>query len=193
MRPPQKRPESLTWVEQTLGRGARVVTTRPLSGGLTSLVHELIVVRNGRRSRYVLRSWASDNEHEDWILRTVAAEAAVLTALEPSDVPALRLVASTNDVAVGGPALLMTHVPGRMSLMPRDREHWLRQMAQMLARIHALDAPGAAFESWLDAGQLTPPADASRGDIWREAFALVAEERKPIRTCFNRCRARRGD
>lgn len=184
MHPPPKRPQSLTWVEQTLGRGARVVATRLLTGGLTSLVHELTVVRNGRRSRYVLRSWAPDNEHQDWILRTVAAEAAVLTALERSDVPAPRLVASTSHAAAGGPALLMTRVPGRLSLMPRDRERWLRQMAQMLVRIHELGATGAGFESWLDAGTLTPPADASRADIWREAFARVAEQPKITRTCF---------
>jgi aminoglycoside phosphotransferase (APT) family kinase protein len=184
MGPPRPRPESLTWVEQTLGPGARVVATRLLTGGLTSLVHELTVVRNGRRGRYVLRSWAPDNEHKDWILRTVAAETAVLTALERSDVPAPRLVASIGDVGPDGPALLMTRVPGRVLLMPRDREHWLRQMAQMLARIHALDATGAGFESWLDATNLTPPADASRADIWREAFSLVAEPRKPTPTCF---------
>ena len=180
----RKRPEILTWVEETLARGARVVATRRLTGGLTSLVHELTVVRNGHRSRLVVRSWPPDNAHEDWIRRSVAAEAAVLTALERSDVPAPQLVASTSDEAAGGPALLMTHVPGRVLLMPRDREHWLRQMAQMLARIHKLDATGAPFESWLDPGRLTPPADASRADIWREAFALVAEPRTPTRTCF---------
>src|SRR5689334_23969835 len=104
------RPCPQTWVEQTLGRGARVVATRPLTGGLTSLVHELTVVRNGRRSRYVLRSWAPDNEHKDWTGRAVAAEARILTAMERSDVPAPRLVASISDAAVGGPALLMTRV-----------------------------------------------------------------------------------
>ena len=184
MRPLRKRPEALTWVEETLGRGARVVTTRRLTGGLTSLVHELTVVRNGRRSRYVLRSWSPDNEHKDWIRRTVAAEASVLAALERSDVPAPHLVATTGDEAAGGPALLMTRVPGRMYLMPRDREHWLRQMARMLARIHELDVAGAEFESWLDAGALTPPPDAARADIWREAFAAVGEQRKATRTCF---------
>jgi len=35
VRPPRKGPESLTWVEQTLGRGARIVATRVLTGGLT--------------------------------------------------------------------------------------------------------------------------------------------------------------
>jgi aminoglycoside phosphotransferase (APT) family kinase protein len=78
----------------------------------------------------------------------------------------------------------MTRLPGRVWLMPRDREHWLRQMAQMLARIHALDATGAAFEPWLDAATLAPPADATRADIWREAFARVAEAPRAGPACF---------
>jgi hypothetical protein len=102
-----------------------VVATRVLTGGLTSLVRELTVVRYGRRSRCVLRSWAPDNEHQDWILRAVEAEAAVLTALERTAVPAPRLVAFTRDRTAGGPALLMTRVPGRVWLMPRDRESLL--------------------------------------------------------------------
>ena len=184
MRSPRTRPESLAWVEQTLGRGARVVAARRLTGGLTSLVHELTVARNGSRTRYVLRSWAPDNEHKDWILRSVARETAVLTALERSDVPAPRLVASTGDDTPGGPALLMTRVPGRVLLMPRDRVHWLRQMAEMLARIHELEAAGPGFEPWLDTDTLTPPADASRINIWREAVALVARQPPATRTCF---------
>ncbi len=180
------RPEVLTWVEQALGGGARVVSRRRLTGGLTSLVHELTVVENGRRLRYVLRSWPSDNAHTDWIVRAVTAEAGILTALERSDVPAPRLMASTSEATAGGPALLMTRVPGRILLMPRDREQWLRQIAHVLARIHALGAIGTAgrFGPWLDTGQLTPPADASRPDVWREAFALVTEPREPSGACF---------
>ena len=184
MSAPRPRPESLVWAEQALGGGARVVATRLLTGGLTSLVHELTVVQKGRRSRYVLRSWPADNVHKDWMLRAVAAEAAVLVALEPSDVPAPRLVASIGDETAGGPALLMTRMPGRVFLMPRDREYWLRQMAQTLARIHELEPVGAGFETWLDAGKLTPPEDASRAGIWQAAFALIAEQPKSICTRF---------
>jgi aminoglycoside phosphotransferase (APT) family kinase protein len=94
------------------------------------------------------------------------------------------VIGSTTDAHLGGPAVLMTRVPGRMLLMPRDREDWLRQMAQMLARIHALALDAKPFESWLDRSDLSPPPDASRADLWREAIALVAEERAPTRTCF---------
>jgi len=57
-------------------------------------------------------------------------------------------------------------------------------MAEMLARIHALALDGKPFEAWLDRRQLSPPADASRADVWREAIALVADERVPTRTGF---------
>ena len=166
----------LAWVEQTLGRGARVVATRRLTGGLTSFVHELTVSKQGRRSRCVLRSWAGDNVHKDWIRRAIAEETTVLGWLEGSNIPAPRVIASTAEDSDGGPGLLMTRVPGRILLMPRDRERWLQQMAHMLARIHQLEATGPAFESWLDTGALTPPADATRPEIWRDAFALASQK-----------------
>jgi aminoglycoside phosphotransferase (APT) family kinase protein len=114
----------------------------------------------------------------------VTLETAVLTKLEGSGIPAPRVIGVTSAATRGGPAVLMTCVPGTVQLMPRDREQWLRQMAQMLARIHGLALDGRPFVSWLDPGQLSPPPDASRADVWSEAFALVAEEREPASTCF---------
>jgi aminoglycoside phosphotransferase (APT) family kinase protein len=125
-----------------------------------------------------------DSEWEQWIFRAVPLETAVLTKLEGSDIPAPRVIGSTNDAAFGGPAILMTRLPGKVQLMPGDRERWLREMAQMLARIHALAIDEKPFESWLDRSQLSPPPDASRPEVWTEAIALAAEERAPTRTCF---------
>src|SRR5215210_4544396 len=171
---PDARPPALllAWVEQTLGRGARIVGWKRLTGGLTSIVHRLTVDRNGRREEYVLRWWVPDSEWEHWIARAVPLETAVLTKLEGCDIPAPGLIGSTTDTALGGPAVLMTRLPGKVHLMPRHREAWLRQMAQMLARIHALDIDATPFESWLDRGQLSPPLDASRADVWRDAIGL---------------------
>ena len=98
----------------------------------------------------MLRWGVPDSEWEQWIARAVPLETAVLTKLEGSDIPAPRVVGSTTDAARGGPAILMTRLPGKMHLMPRDRERWLREMAQMLARIHALAIDGKPFESWND-------------------------------------------
>jgi aminoglycoside phosphotransferase (APT) family kinase protein len=183
---PDPRPPAqlLAWVEQTLGSSARVVGSKRLTGGLTSIVHLLTVKRNGRREEHVLRWWVPDSGWEQWIARAVLLETAVLTKLEGSDIPAPRVIGSITDAALGGPAVLMTRLTGKVHLMPRDRERWLLQMAQMLARIHALAFDGKPFESWLDRSQLSPPPDASRADVWREAIALAAEERAPTRTCF---------
>jgi aminoglycoside phosphotransferase (APT) family kinase protein len=144
----------------------------------------LTVERNSRREKYVLRWWAPDSEWDQWIARAVPRETAILTKLEGSGIPAPRVVGSTTDAALGGPAVLMTRLPGKVHLLPRDRERWLRQMAQMLARIHGLALDGTPFESWLDRSRLSPPPDATRRDVWSEAVAVVAEERTPTRTCF---------
>jgi aminoglycoside phosphotransferase (APT) family kinase protein len=183
---PQARPPAqlLAWVEQTLGSRVRVVGWKRLTGGLTSIVHRLTVERYGRREEYVLRWWLPGSEWEQWIARAVPLETAVLAKLEGSDIPAPRVIGSITDVALGGPAVLMTRLPGKVHLMPRDRERWLRQMAEMLARIHALALDGKPFESWLDRRRLSPPPDAARSEVWREAIEVVAEERAPARTCF---------
>lgn len=172
-RPPA---EVLAWVERTLGGDARVVRWRRLTGGLTSAVHELTVEQHGRRRPCVLRRYAAGREHDAYVARAVASEAAVLTALERSDVPAPRALGSTSDASNGGPAVLMSRVPGRMLLMPRDRERWLRQMAHTLTRIHALDIDAKPFESWIRHAHLAPPPDAIRRDVWTDAIALVSQE-----------------
>ncbi len=186
MPPSRTRPpaETLAWVEETLGPGARVVGWRRLTGGIASLVQQLTVEQNGRRQPYVLRRWMPGGGHEEFVAGAVAWETAVLTALEAHDVPAPRLIGSTSDAAHGGPAVLMTRLPGRLHLVPRDRERWLHEMARMLARIHALDIDARPFEPWLDRSRLSPPPDASRPDIWAEAIQLIADQRPPAGTCF---------
>jgi aminoglycoside phosphotransferase (APT) family kinase protein len=185
MQPPRTRPpaETVAWVERAIGPGARVVGWRRLTGGITSSVHRLTVEHHGRRRSYVLRRWGPGAERERDVVGAVARETAVLTALERSDVPAPRVIGSTTDAADAGPAVLMTRVPGRVDLMPRDHERRLQQMARMLTRIHALDIAARSFESWLDRSR-PPLPDATRPDIWAAAIALFAEERRPAYTCF---------
>jgi aminoglycoside phosphotransferase (APT) family kinase protein len=178
--------EILAWVERTLGSGARVVGWRRLTGGVTSSIHRLTVEHVGRHRRetLVLRRWVPDHEHVRFAVDAVASEAAILTALARSDLPAPRLLGSTTDAADAGPAVLMTRVPGHMHLTPGDLESWLHQMAHMLARIHTLDIAAGPFAPWLDRSRLAPAPDASRPELWRDAIRLVAEDRRPNHTCF---------
>jgi aminoglycoside phosphotransferase (APT) family kinase protein len=131
-----------------------VIGWRRLTGGLTSLVHQVTVEQSGRRRPYVLRRWGSGGDRAEY---AVASETAVLGALETTDIPAPRVVGATSEPANAGPAVLMTCLPGRMQLVPRDRERWLAEMARMLVRIHALDIDARPFQSWLDHSQLAAP------------------------------------
>jgi aminoglycoside phosphotransferase (APT) family kinase protein len=177
--------ELLAWVEESLGHGTSAVGWKRLTGGLTSIVHEVTVARNGRHENYVLRWWPSDNEWADWNARAVILETAVLNELAGSNIPIPSVIASTANEVLGSPAILMARLPGRILLTPHDRDAWLRQMAQMLVRIHAVTAVDCKpFESWLDRAQLWPPPDASRPQVWTEAIAFLADERAPSRTCF---------
>ena len=166
----------LAWVEQSVG--GDVVACERLTGGITSNVH-LVTIRG---TAYVLRSW--DEPIPEWARGSVPRETAILEALAATDLPTPRLVAALDEAP--GPALLMTRVPGRVELMPRDRDAWLQQMAAMLARIHAVDVVAPPFESWVDAGQLAPPADSQRPELWREAFALLATPAPVERTFIHR-------
>lgn len=73
-----------------------------------------------------------------------AHEAFVLEQLQQTPVPAPEVL------AVGDGMLLMTRMPGRVDLQPRDPESWIRQLAAMLPVIHALPIDGGPFEPWID-------------------------------------------
>jgi len=77
--PPTRPPaETLAWVERTIGPRARVVGWRRLTGGITSSIHRLTIVQNGRRELYVLRRWP-DGDYAAYAIRAVASETAALT------------------------------------------------------------------------------------------------------------------
>jgi aminoglycoside phosphotransferase (APT) family kinase protein len=122
-----------------MGSNARVVAVRRLVGGITSPVHAVTFQQpDGRRETAVLRRYASGDAAAN--ARLIEREARVLDLLQTSGLPAPRLIAAdplgqaTGDV----PALLMTRLPGHVHLAPADPDGWLRQVAAILPRIHAV-------------------------------------------------------
>jgi aminoglycoside phosphotransferase (APT) family kinase protein len=172
-------PEALRWVERAVGRGARVAGSTRLVGGITAVVHRVAVVdRRGTRQQLVLRRWLDGIEHDE-ACALVAREAYALEALDGRGIPAPQLLA--HDVAgvdAGAPALLMTRVPGRVDLTPRDFDAWLRQMAATLARIHALPIPAAPFDRWYDRDRAGVPPRA-KSAVWRRAHDVARTDVTP--------------
>jgi aminoglycoside phosphotransferase (APT) family kinase protein len=168
-------PEDWTWVAALVGSRARTVASGRLSGGIVSSVYRLSILdARGRRHWLVVRRYLGANQRK-WGSSAVRREAAVLSALERSGLPAPRLVdADPDGLQAGVPAIVMSRLPGRIHLTPSNPESWLRQMAALLPRIHELSIEAPRFESWFDASKIEPPPSARDVSVWRRAIDFVS-------------------
>jgi aminoglycoside phosphotransferase (APT) family kinase protein len=147
-----------------------------LTGGITSAVHLLTVEdAHGQRHRAVLRRWM-ESEHTagaEWVRR----EAQILEQLSEKDIPAPRVFRiDPTGSSCGSPALLMSHLPGRMELNPSNSDLWLERYVAMLVRIHKLDLRAPEAESWLNRNSLVVPTWTTQPELWRDAIALMDEK-----------------
>jgi aminoglycoside phosphotransferase (APT) family kinase protein len=173
---------TLAWAAHAVGPRARVVTWRRLTGGIASSVHQLGVVdAKGRTHRLVLKRWL--NEDRAGGLAEFNRETTALVALEHTDVPAPRVVASSPEAADGAPAALMTRVRGRVDLVPRDPVRWLDQMAATLAQIHAVQVEVPPTPPWRTERQSAVPVWSTRPELWETAERIL-EGPGPAELCF---------
>ena len=185
--PPER---TLRWAADSVGRGSKVVSIRPLAEGGWHANHALTVIdRRGATHRVVLRRWA----RPEWAVEdpdfTAAREAAVLDLLSDSPVPAPRLVAADPEGAVCDvPALLITRLPGRSPGFPSDMDAFIAQLAEALPPIHALDGRARqripAYRNYHDLGSLTPPRWSRRPRLWERALELAGQDPPPGWRCF---------
>lgn len=173
-RPP---PEAIAWVQRTLGRGARVTSVRRLRGGTSAAVHLLGVsgAQTGADA-VVLRRFVRTEllaEEPDIAQREVR----VLDALRGSALPVPEyLAADVTGSECDVPAVLMTRVPGRIELQPRDLSGYLRQLAAFLPALHALGAVEGlpAYRAWFRDRPFRVPAWSRRPELWLRANELAS-------------------
>ena len=199
-------PEALAWVERVAG--GKVVAWRRMTGGISSVVHQLTIDHGGYREVLVLRRYEPgvravvDTE----TAAMVRHEAAVLSAVHDAGLPAPELVAADADgrESDGHPAILMTRLPGRLDIAPAGPEGWLRQIAAAAARIHDVQVDAGPFEPRIDAAAFTTngwsqrtrslvpvsagtpviPASATRPAVWDAAFGILRQQAPEPATYF---------
>lgn len=164
--------ETLRWVEAHTG--GRVTAARRLVGGITSSVHRLTITpRSGQRLSVVLRRWAG--AEPETVADVLAREVRVLRLLEGADVPAPALLGVSDGTETDGTAaVLMTRVPGRMDLSQDDPGVWLRQMAEMLAKIQELGFEFPVYEPSRRPDPGDVPEWVEAPEIWRKALTVLA-------------------
>lgn len=168
-------PALRAWLTREVGAFSLV---GPLIGGITG--QNVRIRPLDGTGDLVVRSWPVDGEDHGVRVRR---EIAGLEALAATDLPVPRLIAADPDGAsTGSPTTVTTFLPGQVDLTPADPGTWVRNLAGMLARIHAVPPPEltpceqwtAEDHAWLD---LDP-------GLAREARALAARPADPAAQVF---------
>lgn len=173
-RPPEA---ALAWVARSVGRGARVIGVRPLTGGTSSALHAIdVAVRDGTRHELVLRRYVL----AEWLAAEpdlAEHEARVLKLLGTAGLAAPRLVAvdACGD-QVDVPAVLMTRLPGSVERGPARLDEFLRRLAEPLPPIHAVALPTdvhiRGYDPYYADDELQPPPGTKRGAMWERAIGV---------------------
>jgi aminoglycoside phosphotransferase (APT) family kinase protein len=178
--------QTIEWAATAIGDGARVTSVRRLRGGTSSAVHALTIEdARGQRERFVLRRFV----RADWLALEpdlAAHEAAALRLLERHDLPAPRLVAFDDTAEqTDVPAVLMTYLNGRVEFAPADFDGYLRGMAAVLPRIHAIDASSAGLPPYRRYySSPSMPAVTGEPAAWRALISRAAESPPPYQPAF---------
>lgn len=165
-RPPEA---ALAWVAAELGNA--VIGVEPLLGGTSSAVHAVTL---SDVTRVVLRRYVRPQVllEEPGI---AAREARALELVQGLALPTPELLAldadgSRSDV----PALVTTHLPGRVDWTPADLDGWLRSLARLLPPVHARTVPESVLPQYFSYRQESyePPSWATRPRVWRAAVEV---------------------
>jgi len=92
------------------------------------------------------------------------------------------IVADLESVWFGRPAVVMSRLPGRPDLTPKDIDSWVRALAQALAELHETPLHGAEGAVTLPPGHETWRAPAGEHDPLTAAAVSAVTARLPLRT-----------
>ena len=152
-------------------------------------MHELVVERRrGGRERVVLRRYV----RADWLAREPDLAVREARALR---LAARAAVATPEVIAVDGggsecdvPSVLMSRVAGRVQMAPRDFDGWLRQLAEVLPAIHAVEGEELAelprYRPWAELDALVAPGWTREAEAWAAVIALAQGPRPRVRQRF---------
>lgn len=137
----------------------------------------------GATSAVLFRITSSDGEGvvrlfdaerwEESVTELSAREAGILNALAGTDLPAPACLATLADNGV-----VMSMMPGEVSLLQAPEESWLAAQARMLTRIHQTRCPLSwRYSSW---NNVQPDAPAPNWwpdeSLWQAALAILGSE-----------------
>lgn len=174
------------WIIQSVDPEASFIEARRLYGGISSIVHHVVLQVNQSTKCYVLRQF----DNMDWLKDEpdlALHEAESLRWAAQADVPTPELIAfDAAGEACGLPVVLMTLLEGTVVLQPDNMELWLNGLAESLATIHKVDADqlGWNYFTYNDVHTLEVPAWSSMPELWSQAINIVKGPRPGHKLSF---------
>ncbi|MDQ6876582.1 MAG: aminoglycoside phosphotransferase family protein [Candidatus Dormibacteraeota bacterium] len=174
---------ALAWAAACVAPQARVVRSTPIAGGMTGSVFALDVIdANARLHRLVLKLYTPDPEEP----ASPKRESRILDLLRESDLTVPRVIAiDPQGLECEMPALLMTRLPGRPRVWPRDIKQWIHDLATCAAQIHATPIASEALPTYRRYEWDKPPAPrvwSKKSSLWEkaiDAYRAPAPDHKP--------------
>jgi aminoglycoside phosphotransferase (APT) family kinase protein len=164
----------LDWLGRELTAGTQILSARRVDWATSSSVYRLRTCLGELEQETVLRLFTKT----EWLAEepdVPAHEASSLRKVEAAGLPAPRLLALDADGAQCGiPALLMTHLPGKIDLTPPDLDAWLGQLAGFYPRIHAISGDGHPWKyaGYTDRAALRVPEWSPEPALWEKALEI---------------------
>ena len=168
-------PALRAWICSAAGAGFRFLGSRELKGSSSATLYRVTLLHGAQPVHMVLRLFTN----REWLAVEPDIpdhEAAALEKVTAAGLTVPHLIAVDPRGAVCGiPALLMSEVPGRVDLLPADIEGWLRQSAEFLLRLHAIDPGDYAwrYRPYFKPAELAVPDWTSRPQLWERAIAVA--------------------
>lgn len=166
--------EACIWLSQSTGIPHFELDIARMSGANSSLMFLVGSTATCDSRKFVLRVI----DDQQWLSEEPDLTFHESRALEETAKAGLRAPNSINftseDVGFGGPALLMSHLEGKVDILPVDTGKWLQSLASELASIHSHKADGFEWDysSWVNRELLLPPSWTQIPQVWEKAIDI---------------------
>ncbi|OBZ08664.1 phosphotransferase family protein [Bacillus sp. FJAT-26390] len=165
----------LQWVIDAVHPQAVVRSIQRLHGGMSSIMHSIVLHVNDDELKVVLRQV----DNAEWLQEEpdlALHEAESLRLVAQTAVPTPRILAYdvTGD-SCGIPAVLMTQLAGTVVLRPPSMESWIDGLAETLAQIHKVEADHFTWTyfTYQDLSTFESPSWSTYTECWDKVVALV--------------------
>lgn len=168
-------PESIHWIENSLGKGVKVHNAAPLPGAYSSAVYLIEITTPQGMNRFVLKQIRDT----DWILKEKdilihEVEAMQLASQGGVLLPDVLALDASGEIC-GFPSLLMSLIDGEPVIKPVILDDWLSQIAAAMVSVHQISGDSLMWDyyPYINTENIQAPDWTTEHKLWQMAVQLI--------------------